>query len=216
MEQLPHVSEEAAAVSKTMGEGGPSVEQGTPVQEVLQKDEEAYHRLPKVMKDALNKKNNGQKRDFSTSTRRAVEAETGSGRSESDAELPPYMTQREGTLEESLDKVLKGLAEAEISAQELGLPDRSEQAYPGQYHEINEEEALLIAKGELADPVEAQAALQVREREERGLKFAPPTVPLDKQKHLQRRYDGAIEQVTNLIMKHGKKSVAQKVGGYPP
>lgn len=33
-EQLPHVSEEAAATDKIMGEDGPDIEQGTPVQEV--------------------------------------------------------------------------------------------------------------------------------------------------------------------------------------
>lgn len=33
-EQLPHVSEEAAATGKIIGEGGPDIEQGTPVQEV--------------------------------------------------------------------------------------------------------------------------------------------------------------------------------------
>ena len=33
-EQLPHVSEEAAATGKVTGEGGPELEQGTPVQEV--------------------------------------------------------------------------------------------------------------------------------------------------------------------------------------
>ncbi len=33
-EQLPHVSEEAFMTGKIMGEGGPDLEQGTPVQEV--------------------------------------------------------------------------------------------------------------------------------------------------------------------------------------
>lgn len=33
-EQLPHVSEEAAATGKVTGEGGPDTEQGTPVEEV--------------------------------------------------------------------------------------------------------------------------------------------------------------------------------------
>ena len=34
--QLPHVSEEAAATGKIMGEGGPEIEeQGTPIQEVF-------------------------------------------------------------------------------------------------------------------------------------------------------------------------------------
>lgn len=33
-DQLPHVSEEAAEIGKSTGEGGPELEQGTPVQEV--------------------------------------------------------------------------------------------------------------------------------------------------------------------------------------
>jgi small subunit ribosomal protein S7 len=33
-DQLPHVSEEAAATGKITGEGGPDIEQGTPVEEV--------------------------------------------------------------------------------------------------------------------------------------------------------------------------------------
>ena len=33
-EQLPHVSEEAATTGKITGDGGPEIEQGTPVQEV--------------------------------------------------------------------------------------------------------------------------------------------------------------------------------------
>lgn len=33
-EQLPHVSEEASTTGKITGEGGPDIEQGTPVQEV--------------------------------------------------------------------------------------------------------------------------------------------------------------------------------------
>ena len=37
-EQLPHVSEEAAAIGKITGQGGPEVEQGTPVEEVSPTD----------------------------------------------------------------------------------------------------------------------------------------------------------------------------------
>jgi small subunit ribosomal protein S7 len=33
-DQLPHVSEEAAATGKITGEGGPELEHGTPVEEV--------------------------------------------------------------------------------------------------------------------------------------------------------------------------------------
>lgn len=36
MDQLPHVSEEQAALDKSMGETPPDIEQGTPVEEVSQ------------------------------------------------------------------------------------------------------------------------------------------------------------------------------------
>lgn len=44
-----------------------------------------------------------------------------------------------------------------------------------------------------------------------GLKFEMPTLPLPKDGHVKHRYDPVVEQVTNLLMRHGKKSVAQRV-----
>jgi small subunit ribosomal protein S7 len=44
-----------------------------------------------------------------------------------------------------------------------------------------------------------------------GLKFEMPTLPLPKDGHVKRRYDPVVEQVTNLLMQHGEKSVAQSV-----
>lgn len=37
MDQLPHVTEEQAAMDKTMGETPPDIQQGTPVKEVSHK-----------------------------------------------------------------------------------------------------------------------------------------------------------------------------------
>lgn len=45
-----------------------------------------------------------------------------------------------------------------------------------------------------------------------GHKYGLPELPLASNMHLKRRYDPVVNQVTNLIMKHGKKSVAQRVG----
>lgn len=47
-----------------------------------------------------------------------------------------------------------------------------------------------------------------------GLKFEMPTHPLPKGGHVKRRYDPVVEQVTNLLMRHGKKSVAQRVSRF--
>lgn len=47
-----------------------------------------------------------------------------------------------------------------------------------------------------------------------GLKFAMPTLPLPKDGHVKHRYDPVVEQVTNLLMRHGKKSVAQRVSRF--
>ena len=44
-----------------------------------------------------------------------------------------------------------------------------------------------------------------------GLKFEMPSLPLPKDGHVKHRYDPVVEQVTNLLMRHGKKSVAQRV-----
>lgn len=44
-----------------------------------------------------------------------------------------------------------------------------------------------------------------------GLKFEAPILPLPKNSHVKHRYDPVVDQVTNLLMQHGKKSVAQRV-----
>ncbi|KAL4891652.1 SPX domain-containing protein [Aspergillus ambiguus] len=73
-DQLPHVSEEAAEVSKIMDKkcdatpSSPELEQGTPIQEILKRDKEAQKHAPKVMQDQM--KGPFGTRSFSTSTRR--------------------------------------------------------------------------------------------------------------------------------------------------
>lgn len=44
-----------------------------------------------------------------------------------------------------------------------------------------------------------------------GIKFGVPETPLPGNAHLKRRYDPVVEQITNLMMRHGKKGVAQRV-----
>jgi small subunit ribosomal protein S7 len=44
-----------------------------------------------------------------------------------------------------------------------------------------------------------------------GVKFGLPTLPLPRDGNLKYRYDAVVEQVTNLIMQHGEKSIAQRV-----
>jgi small subunit ribosomal protein S7 len=64
---IPHVSEEAAAMKKSMGETPPELEQGTPIEEIVAGDKEAQAKLPKIMKDALKAQTPSGKRSFSTS-----------------------------------------------------------------------------------------------------------------------------------------------------
>lgn len=45
-----------------------------------------------------------------------------------------------------------------------------------------------------------------------GYKFDLPALPLPSKSHLRHRYEPLVEQVTNLMMRDGKKSVAQRVG----
>lgn len=45
-----------------------------------------------------------------------------------------------------------------------------------------------------------------------GHKFGLPTLPIPSTSNIKHRYDPIVDQVTNLIMEHGKKSAAQRVG----
>lgn len=49
-----------------------------------------------------------------------------------------------------------------------------------------------------------------------GHKFGLPSLPLPSNTHLKHRYDPVVEQVTKLLMRHGKLSVAQRVGSSVP
>ncbi|WEW58369.1 hypothetical protein PRK78_003837 [Emydomyces testavorans] len=73
-DQLPHVSEEAAQTAKILekkcGEvGGPELEQGTPVEEILSRDKDALKNMPKVLRDQIASRSKGGSRTFSTSAR---------------------------------------------------------------------------------------------------------------------------------------------------
>ncbi|KAF2874319.1 ribosomal protein S7 domain-containing protein [Massariosphaeria phaeospora] len=138
---LPHVSEEAAKTAEIMGEQGPDIGKGTPVEEAVKGDKATQEKLPKVMQDAIKAKPNNSapkgSRSYSTTT--------------------TSMTDGGGL--------------------DLGLVDFNT---PTKMPEIP------------------------------GLKFEMPSLPLPKDGHLKHRYDAVIDQVTNLLMRHGQKSVAQR------
>ncbi|KAL8952905.1 MAG: hypothetical protein Q9222_001195 [Ikaeria aurantiellina] len=128
-EQLPHVSEEAAVMGKITGDGGPDIEQGTPVQEVLKRDEKSQEKAPKVMQEQVQSSSPQGTRSFSTSARHRQQAM--------------------------------------ISFEDSGV----------------------------------QAA---------GHSFDLPALPLGENMHLKHRYAPIVRQVTNLLMRDGKLSVAQR------
>jgi small subunit ribosomal protein S7 len=49
-----------------------------------------------------------------------------------------------------------------------------------------------------------------------GHKFGLPDLPIPPRANLHYRYEPVISQVTNLLMQHGKLSVAQRVGSSVP
>ncbi|KAK0664766.1 37S ribosomal protein S7 [Lasiodiplodia hormozganensis] len=130
---LPHVTEEARDMAKMRKMPPPEVEQGTPVDEYIKNDKEAYKHLPKVMQDSL-KNSSGPKgsRSYSTSA-------------------------------------------------------------------IRRQEQLAVAPAPATTEITAE-----------GVKFGVVPFPLPAENRLKSRYDPVVEQVTNLLMQHGKKSVAQR------
>jgi len=62
-------------------------------------------------------------------------------------------------------------------------------------------------------PAEAQIEVSPVDETEittSGFKFEVPELPIPSDAHLHYRYDPAVKQVTNLLMRDGKKSVAQR------
>ncbi|KAG0648944.1 37S ribosomal [Hyphodiscus hymeniophilus] len=135
---LPHVSEEAGDMSKITGETGPDVGQGTPVQEILERDEEGKSKAPEVIKEQINDKKAAEDTTFDN---------------------------------------LLALGQMQNAADGLQLDDP----------------AVL---------------------EGLGHKFGLPQLPLPSNNNLKHRYDPVVSQVTNLLMKHGKKGVAQRNMSY--
>ena len=78
-QQQEHVSEEAAKVANVMGQEGPDMEAGTPVQEIMKEDKEARKQAPEVLKQDAKSGSGGAKpsgtRSFSTNARRRMEVE---------------------------------------------------------------------------------------------------------------------------------------------
>ncbi|KAJ9631205.1 uncharacterized protein PV06_03998 [Exophiala oligosperma] len=72
VDQLPHVTEEQAALDKSMGENPPDIEQGTPVQEILKRDKDAQEKAPKVLKDDLKRTSPPGTRSYSTAVERPL------------------------------------------------------------------------------------------------------------------------------------------------
>ncbi|KAI9714624.1 MAG: hypothetical protein M1828_001161 [Chrysothrix sp. TS-e1954] len=210
-QQAPHVSEEAAAMSKMMGNenSGPDMDQGTTVGDAIKHDEkELKDSLPKVMKDAMKKSEDGPKgsrsfstfrRSFSTSARRSLAQE----------QVPSSQG-----LDQALVSTSSGLRTAPAT--------RAEQDYPGQFFEIDEHEARLIATGQAPDPLQMQQQIQKETQDSIGLKFPPPSEGaivhsgFGRRRHRvgtrrgHQRYDSVVDQVIGLIMQHGKKAKAQR------
>ncbi|KAI9841368.1 MAG: hypothetical protein M1837_000751 [Sclerophora amabilis] len=119
---LPHVSEEAAATGKITGEGGPELEQGTPIQEILEQDQEGQKQAPQVIQENI-----------------------------------PSSSKAKGSRSYS----------------------------------------TLVSTADTSVDV-------------RGHKFDLPELPLPSNAHIKHRYDPLVKQVTNLLMRDGKLSVAQR------
>ncbi|KAI9770412.1 MAG: hypothetical protein M1840_003298 [Geoglossum simile] len=119
---LPPASEEAATLGEVTDKGGPEIEQGVPVREILKRDQEGLEKAPQVIREEL-----GQ-----------ITGENGQASSSS----------------------LAAFDETEV---------------------IN-----------------------------RGHKYALPELPLASDANLKYRYDPVVQLVTNLMMRDGKLSVAQR------
>ncbi|KAL9113199.1 MAG: hypothetical protein Q9227_002534 [Pyrenula ochraceoflavens] len=200
-DQAPHVSEEAAAMGKTTGEGGPELDQGTPVQE---RDKDSQENAPQVMKDEAKSKTPSSQssthsgtRSFSTSTRRHAQE-----------------TQSSATHLSSIADI------ADIDTDITKFkPKKDERPRSTLLEDIA---ALNRASKEALLPTEVASL----DDDSKGVKFGMPTLSTEKRQtykgewievpsksnRFKERYDPVINQLTKLMMVDGKLSLAQKAG----
>lgn len=84
--------------------------------------------------------------------------------------------------------------------------------------EINDKNATenttfenLLALGQMQNVADGRELEDPAAFNELGHKFGVPELPLPSNHNLKHRYDPVVSQVTNLLMRHGKKGVAQRV-----
>ncbi|KAF1992044.1 ribosomal protein S7 [Aulographum hederae CBS 113979] len=130
-ETLPSISEEAASMASTAGTEGPDLEQGTPVEEVVQNDKEAIDKLPQVMKDDVKNKNGTRSystfassgRQYSTSAiqRQEITKQPGTLAQNDIIAMTRQQEAEEARLieEYSLDRELANMAEPEAVVEDL-------------------------------------------------------------------------------------------------
>jgi len=128
---LPHVSEEAAALGKITGEGGPELEQGTPVQEVLERDADGKKNAPQVLKEQPKSDPAKGTRSFSTSARRRQEALIKHDETRAPLptglkfDLPPEVMQKAGNLRYRYDEVVDQITKMLMKDGKLSAAQRN-------------------------------------------------------------------------------------------
>jgi small subunit ribosomal protein S7 len=70
----------------------------------------------------------------------------------------------------------------------------------------------LLALGQMQNIANGGSVEDSVDLDDPGHKFGLPELPIPSNSNLKYRYDPVVSQVTNLLMKDGKKSVAQRVG----
>lgn len=75
---------------------------------------------------------------------------------------------------------------------------------------------ILASGGIIARPEDVEVKKQEQApKPARGHKFPLPVLPLPPHSHLKSRYHPVLDQLTNLMMRDGKKSLAQRVSKPP-
>ena len=149
--------------------------------QILKREENSDVKPPRIIQEEIQKSSPKGSRSFSTTVRNRQEG----------------LWQSSRTMSEGL-KNFQGVANKDL-AQFVSAENENE----------NENEGLVrsesVGNGSLS---ESQMSAAMRNP---GHIFDLPTLPLPKNDRLKERYDPLILQVTNLLMRDGKKGLAQRV-----
>ncbi|KAK4889132.1 hypothetical protein LTR27_012035 [Elasticomyces elasticus] len=187
MQQQEHVSEEAAKMAEITGGSGPDMSVGTPVQEVSMIELVVLLSVGGADMSEILAEEKDERKHAPQVMKDSIKAGNQGAQNSKPSTSRSFSTMARWRAAEDMTSGMVGGEALPTSM----LPSAEQRALYAQHQ---------------AQPL----APEIVQEEKKGHKFPLPALPLPPNGNKDHRYDPVVSQVTNLLMRDGKKSVSQR------